>query len=160
MSGLDDYIANDPTSPFRDPVAGETGYIDPTTMRAFAQTIADAVKAATVVGQAFSFTWTPTAPPGTGKITIDQWAAGALKLLLSETTADGEALSFAALDNATGAARVRVLTADGDDLHADVVGPSVDMGNYREVPIGVTNVVAGPPSNNEKITLMVVAEAG
>jgi len=109
---------------------------------------------ASTVGQVFSYLWVNTPGPGAGKLTMPQpWDDTAVLLQASETTNDGEAVSFGLVD--AGGGRVRLIAAGGT-LDADITGPSLDQGGYRDVPIVVTRLTGVPPSNNEKITVVVL----
>jgi hypothetical protein len=130
----------------------DTGDISAADLRAI---VTELHELASTLGQVFSYQWTPTAPVNTGRLTMDvNWDPSATKLLISETTDSGQVLSFEALDGSS--ARVR-LASGGSLLHADVTGPSVDLGNYREVPIAVTEVIGSAPAANAKVQVGVLA---
>lgn len=135
-----------------------TGEISAADMRTI---VIELHKLASVVGQVFSYVWvTSGGSPGAGKVTMDQpWQTLASKALISETTDDGQVLTFAGLDNAL-EGQLWFATQDGAKLRAKVLGPSVDQGGYREVPIQVTEMSGTPPSNNEKMSLTFVEVAG
>src|SRR5262245_20023038 len=132
-----------------------TGEISPADLRAI---VTDLYDAAHTTGDAYAYKWsTSGSAPNTGYVTLDQpWQTFASKALVSETTADGIALGFGVLDAAV-ASRVWVTNAAGAKLIADVTGPSVDQGPYREIPIHVTSLVAGPPANNGAVTVTFAA---
>src|SRR5262245_32665480 len=132
-----------------------TGQISAADMRAI---VTDLWTAAHTTGQAFAYQWaTNGTAPTTGRATMDQpWQTFATKLLVSETTADGLAPSFATIDNAQ-QAKGWVSTASGSKLEMNITGPSVDMGNYREIPIQVLSIVGPQPGNNAAVTLTLAA---
>jgi hypothetical protein len=110
-------------------------------------------------GNLYAFKWDTTVPPGSGQVTMDQpWALTATQLLVSENTSDGLVLTFALVDNAL-SGKVWLSTGSGARLEADVLGPSVDQGTYREVPIQVTSVTGAQPNNNTPVTLTVIVQA-
>jgi len=88
---LSDFIANDPSSPFRDPVAGETAYIAPATMRAFAQAVSDAVlRASAMLTLDYSFNGSTTPQTANGQLRLDtDDQTAATRLWLSSVTGDG-----------------------------------------------------------------------
>src|SRR5262245_52358321 len=130
-----------------------TGEISPADMRTI---VTDLYHAAHSASAAYAYRWSTSSPPGAGHVTFDQpWQTFATKALISETTDDGITPSFGAIDSAA-AARVWITTATGDQLVADVTGPSVDMGNYREVPIAVQSITGQQPPNNGAVTLSLV----
>jgi hypothetical protein len=109
-------------------------------------------------GNLYAYRWDTGAVPATGKLTMDQpWQLTATKLLLSETTDDGLALTFALIDNAT-SGTVWLSTSAGSKLEAAVLGPTVDLGTYREVPVQVTSIAGTQPGNNAQVTVTVAMQ--
>jgi hypothetical protein len=110
-------------------------------------------------GNLYAFRWDTTTPPGSGQVTMDQpWQLTATQLVISETTSDNLALTFVLIDNAL-SGKVWLSTASGARVEADVLGPTVDQGTYREVPIQVTSVTGAQPNNNTPVTLTVIVQA-
>src|SRR5262245_30769071 len=109
-------------------------------------------------GASFPFTWATNGnPPSNKHMTMDQpWQTFATKVMLSETALDDTVLTFTVLDSAI-SARLYLTTADGAKLTADVTGPTVDQGTYREIPVHVLSTEGDPPSNNEDVTYSFVA---
>lgn len=105
------------------------------------------------IGQSFSYLWTTTPGPGAGKVTMTAWTTAATVVQISETTDDGQNLTFAALDSATNP-RLVLMTADGSTLHAAVTGASVDNGGWRAVPVAVQSVTGPAPSLNERVSVI------
>jgi len=106
--------------------------------------------------QAFAYRWTTSGPPGTGRVTMDQpWQLFATKALVSETADDGTMPGFNTIDSAV-AARIWITTGSGAQFVADVTGPSVDLGTYRELPIAPLEVTGAQPTNNTQVTLSLV----
>jgi hypothetical protein len=116
---------------------------------------------AATVGQVYSYSWVTNDPtPAAGKITMDQpWQMIASKMIISETTEDGEIVTFSLVDN-TAAGQLWLSGAAGGKLRANVTGPSVDLGTYREIPITVTSISGAIPANNEKVSVTFVGLAG
>jgi hypothetical protein len=131
-----------------------TGQISAADLRAV---VTDLYHAANSVSDAFTFKWsTSGTAPTAGHVTMDQpWQTFATKALVSETADDGTVLSFATLDTAV-AARIWVTTATGQKMVADVTGPSVDVGTYRELPIHVVSTAGAQPANNAPVTVSLV----
>jgi hypothetical protein len=105
----------------------------------------------------FGYLWQSSGvAPGAGKAGLTPpWSLSSATLVISETTESGQNLVFSLLDDST--ARLVISGAGGGVLHADVTGPSVDQGSYREVPITVTSVAGLAPINNEKVTVTILA---
>jgi hypothetical protein len=124
------------------------------------QIVTDLYHAAHSTSNAYAYRWaTNGQPPSTGHLTMDQpWQSFATKALISETADDGITPGFAVIDGAV-AARVW-LTAGASQLIANVTGPSVDLGTYREVPIAIVSITGAQPSNNAAVTLSLVVVAG
>src|SRR5262245_36289986 len=130
-----------------------TGEISPADMRSI---VTDLYHAAHSANDSYAYRWSTSAPPGSGHVTMDQpWQTFATHALISETTDDGMTPSFGAIDSAK-AARVWITTATGEQLIADVTGPSADMGTYRQVPIAVQSITGNQPANNAAVTLSLV----
>jgi len=130
-----------------------TGEISPADLRSI---VTDLYHAAHSASDAYAYRWSATGPPGSGHVTMDQpWQIFASKALISETTDDGMTPSFGAIDSAN-AARVWFTAATGEQLVADVTGPSVDMGAYRQVPIAVQSITGNQPANNAAVTVSLV----
>jgi hypothetical protein len=113
-------------------------------------------------GNLYAYKWdnTPASPPASGQITMDQpWALTATQILISESTDDGLTLTFALVDDAL-SGRIWLSTSGGARLEADVLGPTVDQGTYREIPIQVTSVTGSAPGNNAPVTLTIIVQAG
>jgi len=105
---------------------------------------------------AYVYRWATSSPPAAGHVTMDQpWQTFATKVVISETADDGTAPGFGGIDAAV-ASRVWITGASGLQLVADVTGPSVDMGTYREVPISVLSITGAQPANNATVTVSVV----
>lgn len=107
MSDLDQYTGNDPDSPFRDPVARETSYIAPATMRDFAQSIIDAITAASQqsgVIASMRYRYNANAPPpASGQLRFDnadQTLATSLYVSLTTDGGDDASNAFAVMDPA------------------------------------------------------------
>ena len=95
-----------------------------------------------------------TGVPATGKLSLDQgWSMASTVLSMSETTDDGVTIGFGVLDQAASADVV--IGTDTQRLDANVTGPSVDQGTYRDIPIQVTAVSGAAPTNNAAVTLLV-----
>jgi hypothetical protein len=134
-----------------------TGEITPADMRAI---VSGLYEAAHTTGNAYAYRWTDDQSPPTGQVTMDQpWQIFATKLLISETSDDGTALPVGLLNDAA-VARVWLTTAAGSRLEADVTGPAADLGDYRDVPIGVLSVVGPGPNAGNPLTVSVVVVAG
>src|SRR5262245_33668806 len=130
-----------------------TGEISPADMRTI---VTDLYHAAHSASDAYAYRWSTSAPPGSGHVTMDQpWQLFASKALISELTDDGITPGFGAIDSAV-AARVWITGAGGLEFVADVTGPSIDMGTYREVPIAPTSMTGVQPANNAAVTLSLV----
>lgn len=135
---LSDYTANNPDSPFRDPVGGESGYINPAAMRAFAQEISDSLAAIDqeggVLGRAaYTFSSNIAEPPTSGQIRLDSAdQTQATKLWMSEMT--GEGVDIANFVNALGSV-ARLYVQDKNDAASwreyDVTS-LLDKGSYVE----------------------------
>ena len=130
-----------------------SGEISPADLRAI---ITELYHLGASTSDSFPFKWSTGGTPGAGHVTMDQpWQTFATKALISETADDGTAVGFGAVDAAV-AARVWITAPNNVQLVADVTGPSVDMGAYREVPIAVRSIVGGQPSNNAAVTVSLV----
>jgi hypothetical protein len=115
---------------------------------------------ASIYGNSYLFKWDTNPPPVAGQITMDQpWQMFATKILVSTTTTDGLALTFDLLDNST-ETKFLLATKAGGKLQAMATGSSVDFGSYREVPVTVTSQSGTPPSNNDLVTVTVLAAVG
>ena len=110
------------------------------------------------IGDSFPYSWaTNGQAPANKHVTMDQpWLNFATKVLVSETASDDRAPHFDAVDAAV-SAKAWITTADGAKLECNITGPSVDMGTYREIPISVVSIEGAQPSNNEDVTLTLVA---
>jgi|SRR5262245_10127514 len=123
--------------------------------------VSDLYDAAHSVTQVYAYRWTTSAVPTAGHVTMDQpWMNFASKVIVSETTDDGVVLGFGLIDSAAAARVWFTHNATGAKLTADITGPSVDLGNYREVPISVREIVGNPPGNNDPVTLSLLVVAG
>ena len=80
----------------------------------------------------------------------------ATKLWVSETADDGVSPTFNLVGDEHSLARIWVATSGGTKLVANVTGPAVDLGNYREIPIAVVEVVGPAPANNDPVTVTAV----
>jgi len=130
-----------------------TGEISPADMRTI---VTDLYHAAHSASDAYAYRWATSGPPGSGHVTMDQpWQTFATKIVISETTNDGITPSFGAIDSAV-AARVWITGAGGVELVANVTGPSVDLGTYREIPVAVQSITGAQPANNVDVTLSLV----
>lgn len=128
------------------------GAISPADLRAI---VTELYEMAASSSQAYPFRWASGGAPDAGHVTMDQpWQMFASKALVSETADDGTALGFALLDGAV-ASRVWI-TGPSGQLVADVTGPSVDVGGYREVPIGVRSISGDQPGDNSAVTVSLV----
>jgi hypothetical protein len=113
-------------------------------------------RAGNSMGNSFAYKWTSTTPPPSGRVNLDApWGATATKLWLSEVADEGASPSFTVIEDAE-QTRIWIATPDGKKLVADVTGPVVDLGTYREVPIEVVEVVGPSPANNDSVTLTAV----
>lgn len=133
------------------------GEISPADMRAI---VSDLYEAAHTTGIAYAYKWTTSSPPPTGRVTMDQpWQLFASKALVSETADDGMTPGFGAIDNAT-AGRVWITTAAGAKYIADITGPSIDRGTYREIPIAPQSMTGNPPGNGDAVTVTLAVVGG
>lgn len=105
--------------------------------------------------QVFSYLWVTTANPAAGKVTVNAWSMSASLLQISETTDDGQNLTFAVMDGAS-RAQITIHTADGKRLRADVNGPTSDQGSYRNVSITPTEVSGTAPATSQKTTVAII----
>lgn len=141
MTTLDDLLALLP-----DNTTGDIGADDLRTI------VTELWNLASMAGQAFSYQWTTSPVPGVGKLNMDQgWTNVSSIVRVSETTDDGESMTFGMLD-ATGG-QLWLQNSSGSQMRATVLGPSVDQGNYREIPIQIDYIVGTTPGNNSKITM-------
>jgi hypothetical protein len=138
-----------------------TGDIDAADLRTIVtelHTLASAPPAgdSNTVAQVFGYLWVAgDNTPAAGKAATNQpWGQLPTVLRLSETTDDGQNLVFTLVDSATDA-RVILAGAGGGILRADITGPSVDQGSYREIPISVTGTSGVEPINSEKMSVVV-----
>jgi hypothetical protein len=131
-----------------------TGAIDAADLRTI---VTELFTAANTYAQTFGYLWQAAGTtPASGKCTVTPpWGLGSSLLLISETTEDGHNLVFTLLDSAN--ARVILSGTNGGILHADIIGPSVDVGSSREVPISVTSVTGLAPLNGEKMAVTILA---
>lgn len=142
MSSLDEYILNEAGAPFRDPVAGEVGYIDPVTMRAFAQSIQDAVNQvaewASLSRFNYSYSSSVNLPPQTGQIRTDALPSLAKKAWVSKQTGDGEDTGSFLGKYKTGA-RIRLTDKNESVKFAlySITSDPIDNVNYWEFPVNV-----------------------
>jgi hypothetical protein len=114
-------------------------------------------RAGNTMGQAFAYKWTTTATPPSGRIRTDTpWDMSATKLWVSEIADDGASPTFNILGDANALARIWVATTNGTKLVADVTGPAIDLGTYREIPIAVIEVIGPAPANNDPVTVTAV----
>src|SRR5262245_20502386 len=132
-----------------------TGAIGADDMRAI---VTDLYNAAHSVGDSYAYRWsTSGTAPATGHVTMDQpWQTFATKVLVSEPTEDGIGPAFTTVDTAA-AAKCWITTASGSKLEANITGPSVDLGTYREVPIQVVSITGPQPANNANVTTTLAA---
>ena len=107
------------------------------------------------------YKWTNNSPPGSGSVAlVGGWGTSATVLQVSETDSDGATVAWGLFDDATGR-RVLITTADGKRFFAEVAGPSVDQGTYREIPLSADIKVAGTaPNNNATVTVTIAAVLG
>jgi len=129
-----------------------TGQIEAADLRAI---VSELYFLGTQHAQVFSYVWTTTPGPGAGKVTIDLWSMSGSKVQISETTDDGQVLTFALLDGSANK-EVRLLTGSGKALRAHISGPSVDQGGFRDLPIQVLELTGAAPSNNERMSVALV----
>src|SRR5262245_10494006 len=101
--------------------------------------VTDLYNFAHLSSDAVTYRWSTAATaPAAGHLGMDQpWQTFATKMLINETDDAGAVHTFITLDNAVGA-QAFILTSTAH-VKANVTGPSVDLGNYREVPITVTD---------------------
>ena len=127
-----------------------TGEITPADLRAV---VSGLHQLATLQGTSFAFKWTDDQSPPTGRVAMDApWQLSATKTFVNETTDDGVILTFGLVDAAV-AGKVSYRTADNSKLTANILGPSVDLGEYREIPIHVESTAGPAPSNGELVTV-------
>lgn len=131
-----------PSGPFHDPVAGESGYIDPATMRAFAQAIID--EPATISETAgYNYNTNTSPPPASGQLRMDAQPAGATKLYVANVDDDG--VDVSAVLHAVAASGV-VRVQDRDDatrwMQYNLAGQPVYQAGHVEFPMTVRS--AGP----------------
>jgi hypothetical protein len=113
-------------------------------------------RAGNSMGDSWAYKWTTSSPPPTGRANLDAaWGVTATKLWVSETADEGASPTFGMIEDAV-QARLWIGTADGKRLGADITGPIVDLGTYREIPIEVTDVVGPGPANNDSVTVTAV----
>jgi len=125
-----------------------TGEIDAADLRAI---VTDLYDAAHTQGVAYTFEWTDDQTPPNGKLSLNQgWQTFSTTMNLSETSADGQVLTFGTID----ASRVRIVLhpATGGTLKLDTTGPSTDLGGYRSVPVQVLEITGTSPVNNESMS--------
>jgi hypothetical protein len=132
------------------------GEISPADMRTI---VTGLYEWATLSSESYAFRWsTAGTAPTTGRVTTDQpWQMSATKLLLSETADDGTLVKWSVLDSAA-ARRVWVTAPNNVQLVADLSGPSVDLGTYRELPLTVRSVTGAQPANNGQVTVTLGVE--
>lgn len=129
-----------------------SGAIDAADLRAI---VTGLFERASTIGQVFSYQWTTATSPAGGRVNLlPGWSGAATTLLLSETTLSGQVLSFEILDNSVNP-EIWLIGSSGGRLEAVVSGPSVDMGQYREVPISVHNISGTAPVANDKVQVAV-----
>ena len=106
--------------------------------------------------QVFAYRGATSSPPGTGHVTMDQpWQLFATKVQISETADDGTIVGFGTVDTAV-ASRVWITGASGAQFVADITGPSVDLGGYRELPIAPRSSAGTAPTNNAAVSVSLV----
>jgi hypothetical protein len=131
-----------------------TGDIDAADLRTI---VTELYNASNQVAQVFGYLWVTGSAPASGKVSTDvPWGQTPTLLQISETTDDGQNLVFTLFDTLTDA-RVILAGANGGVLYADVTGPSVDQGSYREIPITVTSNTGIEPIAGEKMSVTVTA---
>jgi len=114
-------------------------------------------RAGNTMGQAFAYKWTTSATPATGRVRTDtSWDMTATKLWVSEIADEGASPTFNLVGDDEAKTRIWVATTGGTKLVADVTGPIVDLGIYRELPIAVVEVVGAAPANNDPVTITAV----
>lgn len=130
----------------------DTGQISAADMRAI---VTDLHALSSSFAQVFSYQWEfgPPAAPGTGEAVVGPaWGLTADTLYLSMTALDGHELSFGVIDVAA-EVNVWVVNATGSRLVATVTGPSVDLGDYRTLPIAVGSVTGPIPDDGTPVTV-------
>jgi hypothetical protein len=127
-----------------------TGEISPADLRAI---VNDLYTSANTVTESWAYDWTTDTTPQAGKICANNgWSMTTTMLHVSETTGEGMLMSFAAVDRQTSPVHLE-LASPGHKMHVLVIGPSVDQGHYRDVPVQTMTVVGTSPVNNDLMTL-------
>jgi len=114
-------------------------------------------RAGNSMGDSWAYKWTTATTPPSGRVRADtSWDMTATKLWVSETADDGVSPTFNLVGDNHSLARIWVATSGGTKLVANVTGPAVDLGTYRELPIEVVEVVGPAPANNDPVTVTAV----
>src|SRR5262245_21878532 len=128
-----------------------TGEISPADMRTI---VTDLFNAAHTLGDSYAYRWSSS--PGAqsaGHVSMDQpWLTFATKIQASETTDDGLAPGFATVDNAIDG-KFWISNASGSKIEGNILGPSVDMGTWREIPVQIVSIIGPAPANNSQVTV-------
>ena len=122
--------------------------------------VTDLHTAAHTVEDHFSFEWVTSLTPAAGKATLNGgWVSGATAVILSETTIDGELTPFGMLSILSFPAPF-LFTTQGQVAYVkgQITGVAVDQGNYRSIPITVSQVVGSAPSANTPILFFVAGQ--
>jgi hypothetical protein len=132
----------------------DTGDISAADLRTI---VTDLYEAAHTWGTQYAYNWSTDQTPGNGKISKSNgWTAADGILHVADLSAGGLTFGTALLDG--GRVSALILTAPGIAMQMKPLDVSVDQGVYRDIPVSVDKASMVAPSNNDLITLTVVAQ--
>jgi len=131
----------------------DTGEISAADLRTI---VTDLYHAAHLWGTQYAYQWSTDQTPSNGKVSKSNgWVEASGILHVAETSDEGMAFGVAFLDS--GRCEAIILTAPGIAMQMTPTDVSVDQGGYRDIPVDVVKASLVAPSNNDLLSLTVVA---